>query len=53
VLAARNEQMLRAVAGQCEALGAPTLVVPTDVSVQIQCQQLVVAAVERFGASMR
>jgi short-subunit dehydrogenase len=49
VLAARNEQMLRAVAGQCEALGATVLVVPTDVSVQIQCQQLVVAAVERFG----
>jgi short-subunit dehydrogenase len=49
VLAARNEQMLVAVAGQCEALGAQVLVVPTDVSVQAQCQRLVATTVERFG----
>ncbi len=49
VLAARNEQMLLAVAGQCEALGATVLVAPTDVAVQAQCQRLVAAAVERFG----
>ena len=49
VLAARNEQMLAAVAGQCEALGAQALVVPTDVTVQEQCNRLVAAAMERFG----
>jgi NAD(P)-dependent dehydrogenase (short-subunit alcohol dehydrogenase family) len=49
VLAARNRAMLDAVAGQCAALGAQTLVVATDVSVQAQCTQLVAAAVARFG----
>jgi short-subunit dehydrogenase len=49
VLAARNRAMLEAVAGQCTALGAQTLVVPTDVSVQAQCIELVAAAVARFG----
>jgi short-subunit dehydrogenase len=49
VLAARNRGMLEAVAGQCTALGAQTLVVPTDVSVQAACIGLVDAAVARFG----
>jgi short-subunit dehydrogenase len=49
VLAARNEQMLLAVAGQCETLGAQVLVVPTDVSVQAQCQRLIAATMEKFG----
>ncbi|HEU4844916.1 MAG TPA: SDR family oxidoreductase [Burkholderiaceae bacterium] len=49
VLAARNRAQLEQVAGQCEALGAQTLVVPTDVSVQAQCQALVEATVARFG----
>lgn len=49
VLAARNAQMLAEVAGQCEALGAQALVVPTDVTVQDQCIQLSAKAVERFG----
>jgi short-subunit dehydrogenase len=49
VLAARNEEALTAVAGECAALGAQTLVVPTDVSVQAQCQQLVDKTVARFG----
>lgn len=49
VLAARNEAMLTAVAGECAALGAQTLVVPTDVSEQAQCLQLVETTVERFG----
>lgn len=49
VLAARNEQMLADVAGQCEALGAQALVVPTDVTVQEQCNRLVAAAMQRFG----
>jgi short-subunit dehydrogenase len=50
VLAARNAQQLQAVAQECAALGAQTLAVPTDVSVQEQCQRLIAAAVERFGS---
>ena len=49
VLAARNGEMLADVAGQCEALGAQALVVPTDVTVQEQCNRLIAAAMERFG----
>jgi short-subunit dehydrogenase len=49
VLAARNAAQLDAVAAECAALGAQTLTVPTDVSVQIQCRRLVISAVEHFG----
>jgi len=49
VLAARDAAQLDAVAGECAALGAQTLTVPTDVGVQIQCRRLVVSAVEHFG----
>ncbi|MDM5177656.1 SDR family oxidoreductase [Massilia sp. CCM 8695] len=49
VLAARNGAMLDAVAGQCQSLGAQTLCVPTDVSVQAECIALIDAAVARFG----
>jgi short-subunit dehydrogenase len=49
VLAARNLAALESVAGECSALGAQTLVVPTDVSVQQQCRDLIAAAVGRFG----
>lgn len=49
VLAARDAAQLEAVAGECAALGARTMTVPTDVGVQIQCRRLVVSAVERFG----
>ncbi len=49
VLAARNAAQLDTVAGECAALGAQTLVVATDVGVQIQCRRLVVSAVEHFG----
>lgn len=49
VLAARSEDKLRAVAAQCEPLGAHCLVVPTDVAQEAQCRALVAAAVERFG----
>ena len=49
VLAARNRSMLDAVAGECAALGAQTLAIDTDVSVQDQCRRLVEGAVERFG----
>ena len=48
-LAARDRAALEAVAGACSALGAQTLVVPTDVSVQQQCRDLVATAVARFG----
>ena len=37
-------------ADELEALGAPTLVVPTDISDADQCRRLANAAVERFGA---
>jgi short-subunit dehydrogenase len=49
VLAARTASTLQAVAAQCEALGAQCLVVPTDVSVQAQCQSMIASAAERFG----
>ena len=49
VLAARNVDMLAAVAAECAALGAHSLTVQTDVSVQADCKRLVAAAVERFG----
>lgn len=49
VLAARNPGQLAAVARECEELGAQALAVPTDVSVREQCQQLIAAAVGRFG----
>lgn len=49
VLAARNEQALQAVATQCQASGAATLVVRTDVSEQAQCTALMDRAMARFG----
>jgi short-subunit dehydrogenase len=49
VLAARNEERLRDVAGACEALGARTLAVRTDVAVQDDCRRLIEAAVARYG----
>jgi short-subunit dehydrogenase len=49
VLAARNGAMLDGVAAACAALGAHTLAVPTDVSVQDDCTHLIAAAVQRFG----
>jgi short-subunit dehydrogenase len=49
VLAARNAELLNAVAQQCAALGTQVLVVPTDVSVEAQCRALVEETVQRFG----
>lgn len=49
VLAARNPELLAQVAAQCAALGAQTLVAPTDVAVQAQCIALIEASVARFG----
>ena len=48
VLAARSQDKLDAVAAQCEALGAATLVVPTDVRDEQQCRDLIDKAVSRF-----
>ena len=49
VLAARDEAKLAQVAAQCEALGAATLCVKTDVGVQAQCIAMVDKAVAKFG----
>jgi short-subunit dehydrogenase len=50
VLAARDEAALAEVAAACRARGAETLVVPTDVTRPADCERLVAAGVERFGA---
>ncbi len=49
VLAARNVDLLNTVAQQCTELGAQVLVVPTDVSIEAQCRNLVAQTVQRFG----
>jgi NAD(P)-dependent dehydrogenase (short-subunit alcohol dehydrogenase family) len=49
VLAARNRERLESLAAQCGALGAQTLVVPTDVTDEPACCALIDAAVARFG----
>jgi NAD(P)-dependent dehydrogenase (short-subunit alcohol dehydrogenase family) len=49
VLAARNVQPLRQLAAECEALGAQTLVVPTDVREEQRVRDLADRALERFG----
>jgi len=49
VLGARDREKLEQVAGQCAALGAQALAVPTDVADPDQCRRLVDAAVQRFG----
>lgn len=50
VLAARDPQRLAEVARTCEASGALTLVQPTDVGRQADCQALIAATLARFGA---
>jgi short-subunit dehydrogenase len=50
VLASRDQAKLDEVAAECRALGAETLVVPTDVGVEEQCRALVERTVARFGA---
>ncbi len=49
VLAARRQDALQTVAGQCAALGATPLIVPTDVSIEADCRALIAATVEKFG----
>ena len=50
VLAARNAERLVDVATECEAFGARTLAIPTDVSDEAQCRALIDEAVREFGA---
>lgn len=49
VLAARDAARLEEVAGLCRAKGAEAVVVPTDVSSEAACRNLIERAVERFG----
>jgi len=49
VLASRDEAKLEETAAECRALGAETLVAPTDVGVEAQCRALVERAVGQFG----
>jgi short-subunit dehydrogenase len=48
VLAARHVEKLQAIATECEQRGAEALVVPTDVSDEGQCKQLVERTVEAY-----
>jgi short-subunit dehydrogenase len=48
VLAARDEPRLHAVAEECRALGAETLVARTDVGVEEECRTLIERALARF-----
>jgi short-subunit dehydrogenase len=50
ILAARDEAALRAVASECRARGAETLVFKTDVTDEAQCRDLIRRAVEACGA---
>jgi short-subunit dehydrogenase len=50
VLAARRREALEGVAKDCEAKGATTFVVPTDVSIESECRDLIAKSVEHFGA---
>jgi short-subunit dehydrogenase len=49
VLAARKLEALQSVARECEALGAQTVCVRTDVGVREDCISLVAQAVAKFG----
>ena len=50
VLAARNAAGLQAVAAECNALGARTLIMPTDVTDPVQCRHLVDTTAQQFGS---
>lgn len=49
VLAARNAEKLEAVAAGCRTRGAEALAVPTDVTDEAQCRQLIEGAVAHYG----
>ena len=48
-IAARRAERLEQVSGECRALGGEVLVVPTDVSDEIQCKALVEKTIDAFG----
>ncbi len=50
VLAARRGDALELVAKDCEAKGAQTFVVPTDVAVESECRALIEKSAVQFGA---
>lgn len=50
VLAARDASQLELVAAECRALGAQTLVVPTDVSLKADCDALIDLTLAHFGS---
>jgi NAD(P)-dependent dehydrogenase (short-subunit alcohol dehydrogenase family) len=49
VLAARRHDALEVVAGECRALGAEALAIPTDTASEAEVDALARAAIERFG----
>jgi NAD(P)-dependent dehydrogenase (short-subunit alcohol dehydrogenase family) len=49
VLGARSPEPLRAVAAECERLGAQAVAIPTDVRDEAAVEALAAGAVERFG----
>ena len=49
VLAARNEQRLQETAAECQRAGAKTCVIPTDVTNEGACGNLVHRTIEHFG----
>src|SRR5437870_2850118 len=49
VLAARRADVLGDVAGECEAVGARAVVVPTDVTEPVEVERLARRAIEEFG----
>ncbi len=48
-LGARNTEALNTVAAECRAHGASALVVPTDVTDETQCRQLIEQTVKEYG----
>jgi short-subunit dehydrogenase len=50
VLAARNTSGLQSVAAECKALGARTLIMPTDVTDEAQCRHLIETTVRECGS---
>ncbi len=48
-LAARNTQRLEEARAECEQRGGKAVVVPTDVSVQAQCAEMVARTMEEYG----
>jgi short-subunit dehydrogenase len=49
VIAARRIERLESVAAECRALGAEVLVVPTDVTDEMQCKTLIEKTIAAFG----